>query len=505
MNTSLNRILLLALLLTSSISDIYAADDADDLSLVAQRGKRSKGENSAALKRAKVESHFDSKIKAKIEGYIPQVFKVICTNDESGHTGTAWMYNAELGILATNHHVIPPDFGIYSIEDRSGNIFTKVKIFGVSPSTQYGDFGFIQVPALAGKFTQMPMESEHTVEMHDPVAFMGNSYGEFSVEEGNVNGLYDFSMTKVIESFCVQLMCRGGASGSPTFNRNGRVTGILYAGDDIHSIVHPIWFLQRAYNIMMSGSVPQPLSLKSFHSIFDTVKVHDVLKYHHISDLSEYLIDREKNRNSLLIFEGSYKTTKDSDAIEDGDILLMVNGEKIGCDTIKITKILDSLDENQKATLTIVRNGRIVEIQVKPENAVQSYSKRIYIDDMYVYSNSSSFYAAQFKKDAPVAGTEGESIYDLETTGELEGVIASVGQTEVKTFEEFLSVFHEEYVKKESNHMIFTIKKNKKKVAARHNIDLEALCRQEPRVTFFNQKELGWKKLLLSKYLEAKE
>ncbi|MDP3371995.1 MAG: trypsin-like peptidase domain-containing protein [Candidatus Paracaedibacteraceae bacterium] len=462
------------------------------------------------MKKKTPESQFESAIKRKIEGYIPQVFKVICDNKNGGHTGTAFMFNAERGILATNHHVMNPDYGLYTIEDEHGNKFRKkqVKLVGLSPSTQYGDFGFIQVEELAGKFQQIPMVNEHRINMHDPVAFMGNSYGEFSVEEGNINGHYDFCMIKLIESFQVQLMSRGGASGSPTFNKNGELIGILYAGDDIHSVVHPIWFLQRAYNIMIQEPFPRPVSFKSFHCIYDTINADDICNYYGVTrtEIDPYLIDHAKTRQSLLCLMGNYKA-KDSDAIHDGDVLLTVSGQKIGCNTIKITELLDAA--KGAVEIEVLRVGKIIKLSVVPEIAVQSYSKRMILDDITIYSNSASFYLKKYKKDAPilvsdengVMGTKKHNVFELETEDHFNGVISKIGDQEVHTFDEFLCVFYKTYIQDGNEYLIFTTENEHGEMFETHHIDLTTLANLEPEITFFNNEERCWNKLHLSNYL----
>ena len=517
----LNKLLTLTFLMSSSMSmHVNASDDEAEGSHRRHHSSHSEKKSKhkyreaveefsdveeAAPKKHKKASQFESKLKQKISKNIPQIFKVRCDGDGTGHTGTAFMFNAELGILATNHHVAPPDFGLYKIEDQEGHKYSKeeVKVLGVSPSSQYGDFAFFQVEKLARKFTQMPMVSEHTVAMHDIVAFMGNSEGEFSVEIGNVNTLYEFSMSKLIESFPFQIYCRGGASGSATYNRDGEINGILYGGSETIAIAHPIWFVQRAFSIMMSGPVPQPISLKSFHCTFETMNAKDICDYHHIERhvIEPYLVDAAKTKQSLLYFIGNYRASKDAPQIQDGDVLLTINGHKIGCDTIKVTQILDANAGN--VTIEVLRVGEIISLSILPHNAVQQYAKRFILDDVTVYSHTPSFFNEDYKENAPVLVDSGQTIYDLEKEGDdgFHGAVKKINQTAVATFEDFLKAFHQKYVVAGYEHLTLTIHNEKDDFSITDQVDLTTLSTVAPRVTYFDYAVRSWKKLELERYL----
>ncbi len=449
-------------------------------------------------------------LRKTIEPYIEQVFKVIASgNDFGGHSGTAWVFNAERGILATNHHVTPPDYNIYKLEARDGTLYqgNQVKVLGVSPSTQYGDYAFLHVPDLAGRFTQMPMVDSHTVKLTDTVGFVGNSYGELSVEEGMVNNCYVFDMIKAVESFQVRLLCRGGASGSPVFNEDGIINGLLYAGDDIHSIIHPIWFVQRAYNIMMSGPIPRPITMNSFHFVFETMTLPDICNYRGIdaSLLSKYVSQDNNQKQTLLMLTGYYSPTTAFKNLEDGDILLSVNRQKIGCNTILLTQILDATPANKPVRVKVLRGDQIVSLKVLPNEVTQSFPTSIEHGGLKIFSNTASLFNFSFAPEAALYAAASATTYELETDDDdIFGTISMLDNIPVNTFDEALVALHQIYVTNEREYLTLTSTGETGKQKSVSHFDFTAEGHIEPYVTYFDHNKSRWAKTLLTTYLQNK-
>jgi S1-C subfamily serine protease len=300
--------------------------------------------------------------------YIPQVVEIhfnmvvfdFDSNELSGHMGTGFIFDAAEGVILTNRHVVPNNSRAkVSVKMEDGEEFSsEVEILGTSPGQQFGDYAFIRVKDLAGRFAQMHINADAIIHKQDPVAFMGNSSGHFSIESGFVNDPYSYK-THIshtgFQSFRVQLNHRGGASGSPVFNNKGDIIGILYAGDDSHAQIMNIWYAKHAYE-----------QLKKTGAVI-TYTLEHALRPQSLRDLCDYrratreqlepLLTSHKGqmKRFLTVYPADKKSGGSKDELHYGDIIVRVNGEVIGLNSIRLGEML-SLNENVQ--LDVIRWGQ---------------------------------------------------------------------------------------------------------------------------------------------------
>jgi S1-C subfamily serine protease len=446
-------------------------------------------------------SKFTTEIKRTIAKYIPQVVRIDVKTADHGHLGTGWVFNAEMGIIATNHHVATDEFCHYKVIMRNGTIYRgkDVELIGITPAATFGDYAFLRVRKLAGKFPQMPFNFD-SQEKHDPVAFMGNSHGDFSIEEGNVNGLFEYGISKTFHSFGVQMLSRGGASGSPTFNRNGEINGILFGGGDIHTLICPIVHLTNAFNQIMA--VPgkfSPVSIRSIGAPLDVENLSNISVYHDIDEelLLRYIPDDQMDEKKLIQFTRAFKGTT-GDRIAPLDVLLRLEDQLIGADSMKMHALLEG-KENVK--LEVLRRGEHLNLTVFPRQITQKFKRIIKTDEeSFVEVTDTDFEATAPVGSVVFSGEEGMAAFFLDDESDFETYISHIGKSPVFTFEEVALALDDHYNKKERDHLIVTARSLTHPEANVSEIDLSGMGRRDLIVELFDETTRHWKKEALKDY-----
>ncbi len=451
-----------------------------------------------------IESSFSSPFKRLISRYIPQVVKIEFSSEDGGHSGTGFIFNAERGIILTNHHVVGTKPGYYKVILQDGEEYSEedVKVIGISPNRAFGDFAFLKVDRLIAKFPQMPLAREHTVKKHDPIAFMGNSEGSFCVEEGNVNVLFDFLGQPEVASFRVQLSSRGGASGSPTYNIEGKINGILWGGSGLeHTSVIPIHWPLAAYEMMMGPrGIIRPISFTSLGSKFQKQSIYDIHKYYGASRsfLGEFLPKEFPEVRELLVCSGNgFKADEGYNSLQDGDILLAVEGTPIGCDTIKLHRIIDGKESVRIKVLGI--DERVKDLRVKPRVLTQKYPRSIELDCGSIVEGTAEVIEHRFN--------DGDAIFFPPTAPGILGAlseeklykVAGICGRATPTFVEFTRVLHQVYMVDKRTAFILSLEDSSGKITESQEVDLSTFLGKPLNVT--SMIEGHWRSQSLGEFL----
>lgn len=441
-------------------------------------------------------------LKRSIAKYIPQVFKIEFAGEHGEHMGTGFMFNAAEGIIATNHHVVTSNMGRFKVilendDEYSGK---DIEIMGTSPSQQLGDFAFLRINKLKGKFEQMPFSEDHHVKKRGAVAFMGNSLGSFSIEDGIINGRYSYDMGAQIHAIQVHLHSKGGASGSPTFDSNAKINGILFAGDDEHTLILPIWFVQKAYAQMMCGEGIHSTSLGTTftpESIFELEKFYDTPRGLLIPYLPTEDAESEK---SLLVVDSNYKGTE-GEALKAGDVILNINGVAVGCDSIRLTELLES---RALSEVKVLRLGDEVTLNVKPKITTQTFMKRIVLQHGAICSVGSALHMDSGFPLETAVYMSAHSDVDEEDGSSVAGLVGAIGKIPTPTFNDFVRALHHVFVLGEKHHLLFRIDTyNPADPHSVMKVDLSLLEGTELYVEQFDLTLHRWKKIALTAYVAS--
>lgn len=475
-----------------------ASIDADDLQDLLKKLIDNKKEKVSPIER----------LHKKMEGYFPYVYKIgfgsSLTGESGGHTGTGFLLDAKEGIVLTNYHVVPgDDFGIISLTDDNGNEYTEgdVEILSTSVGRQFGDFTFLRVKKLAttDSKAQMPMATVYDINKHDHLGFVGNSYGSLAVETGQVNEIYSYwntDETMGSMSFSVNLKARGGASGSPVFDVNGIVVGILFAGDDVHNMIYPMPMVMNFYEQLKRG---ERLSVTTLGSPLVPEKIQDLARYHQIplGDLRAYLTEGDEAQENKLMVAQPHIPSKDKDtSLQPSDIVLTINGETVTPNQIRYNELISQQEE---ATVTVYRMGELKTLKIKPTVYAQEFAKSIDVDGTTVVSADSSLLDRYGIK----SGTPLLKIAGLEMLG-ISGdfkIVSRVHRTEVTTFNDYVKAIHDTYTTGISTFMLW-LKDSMNGSEESINMDLRGAMGKSFFVTQMNERTHRWENMSYEIYIQ---
>lgn len=439
----------------------------------------------------KAVSPTDALIEA-IKPYIPYVYKInfhsSLTGESDGHSGTGFLLDAKEGIIATNYHVVPGDLpGLITVVTDNGEEYTTpdVEILQTSVGQQFGDFSILRVKKLAtdDPGSQMPIARVFDAKKHDYLGFMGNSYGSFTVEVGGINDRYfywDSSETRGGMSVSVNLNARGGASGSPVFNVNGEVVGILFAGDDVHNMILPISYVLNAYEQIKSG---ERVTAVSLGAPLLPEKIHTLSLYHHIPlDKLRNYIAAEDQELKLMVAK-PISDSKSEDSLRSNDIVLTIDGEAVGTDQIRMNELLKYSDTH---TLEIFRDGELKTIKVPTVTHEQSFVRSIDIDGMLVVSAHSAlserFGVAQ---NTPLIKISLEEV-------DIYSIVTKVHKTTVTTFNDFIHTLINVFEEQKLSTFILSTKKIAGNTTSDMKVDLRGALGKSMFVTLMDETEHKW-------------
>jgi S1-C subfamily serine protease len=153
-----------------------------------------------------------------------------------GVTATAFAVRSD-GVLLTNRHVVTgqdgsrrPDRIAVRFADSRQN--WRAQIVGLSPEA---DIAAIKVDITGGVPTVQLNARSDTVRQGDPIALIGFPLGTELPMSGEFarTSFWAGSVSKILDDL-LQVDAYGaeGASGSPIFDRNGEVVGVLYGGQE---------------------------------------------------------------------------------------------------------------------------------------------------------------------------------------------------------------------------------------------------------------------------------
>ena len=139
-------------------------------------------------------------------------------------TGSGFVVDRE-GLMVTNNHVVE---GANSISVELGEDTYEATLVGADPST---DLALLKVDAPADRLEPLPLGDSDAVEVGEPVVAIGNPFGlERTVTTGvvsalqrNITSTNNYSISEVIQT---DAAINPGNSGGPLIDEDGEVIGV---------------------------------------------------------------------------------------------------------------------------------------------------------------------------------------------------------------------------------------------------------------------------------------
>jgi S1-C subfamily serine protease len=293
--------------------------------------------------------------------------------------GTGMILTAD-GLIMTNRHVVPQGTTNVSITLSDGTVYDDVKVVGRTNDSDSLDVAFLQIQDTKGKkLTPVKLGDSSKMNVGDPVVAIGNALGQFqnTVTSGIISG-YGRSVQASDSSgtssenldnlFQTDAAINEGNSGGPLVNLNGEVIGMNTAiASDSQNIGFAIPINDLAglvKSVEATGKLQRP-----YLGVRYVPLTSDVAKYYDLS------VDRGAYIPKASELDGQEPVLPDTPAakagLKEGDIITKVDGTAIDQKT-SLTSVLDKHQVGDKVTLTVVRDGKTISVDVTRGSAPTS-------------------------------------------------------------------------------------------------------------------------------------
>ena len=281
------------------------------------------------------------------------------------------------GIIVTNRHVVPEGSDSVSVTLSDGTELKDVSVIGRTKSSDTLDIAFLKITDTKGKkLTAAQLGDSSAVQVGDDVVAIGNALGQFqnTVTSGIISGFGrsvqasgggegDSSAASDTENldnlFQTDAAINEGNSGGPLVNLNGQVIGIntAVAGNAQNiGFSIPLNDIRGLINsVFKTGKVTRP-----FLGVRYVVITADVAKQYKLDVAKGAFIVPALNANDLSVLPDS---PADKAGLKERDVITKVANQAID-QTHSLTSLLGLHQSGDKISLTIVRDGKTINIDV---------------------------------------------------------------------------------------------------------------------------------------------
>jgi S1-C subfamily serine protease len=264
------------------------------------------------------------------------------------------------GLIVTNKHVVLDEDAEYTVLTNDGEKY-EAKVLARDP---FQDLAIIQIEA--SDLAVVQFGDSDKLHIGQSVVAIGNALGEFrnTVSVGTVSGLARSVVASGAGAFVERLdqviqtdaAINPGNSGGPLLNLKSEVVGINTAiaqGAENIGFAIPINRVERAISdVKKEGRIIYPFLGVRYVIIDETIKEENDLPVENGA-----LIQGRPGEESVI--EGS---PADKVGIQDGDIILEINNEKI-TEEHALAEIIQRFRPGDTITLKILRKKDILEVQ----------------------------------------------------------------------------------------------------------------------------------------------
>ena len=284
--------------------------------------------------------------------------------EQTGQAAGTGFILSESGYIMTNKHVVE-DAKTVNVTLNNGRTYKNVKIVGTDP---LNDSAILKVEN-PEDFKPVTIGDSKTVNVGQEVIVIGNALGEYSnsVTSGIISGTgrelvasdqSGNAYEKLTDMIQTDAAINGGNSGGPLVNAAGQVIGIATAYASTSQTVGfaiPISNVKGIINnVLETGKFERAVLGVQYLSITSDVAEEEGLKYNYGAYLKS-----EKNKSSII--SGS---AGDLAGLKDGDIILEVNGVKIG-KAGSLSTLVGEYKVGDEITLKVARNDKEIDVKVK--------------------------------------------------------------------------------------------------------------------------------------------
>ncbi|MES2876201.1 MAG: trypsin-like peptidase domain-containing protein [Patescibacteria group bacterium] len=313
----------------------------------------------------------EESIAAVAKAVSPSVVSVLTSTNQTSRlysqqyqqsgAGTGMIVSSN-GYIMTNKHVVEGADSV-TVVLPDGRKFDSVEVLGSDP---LNDVAFLRIKDVSD-LPAITLGDSKTIRIGQSVVAIGNALGQYqnSVTSGIISGTgrpviasSDGTSTGSAESLTdliqTDAAINSGNSGGPLLNLQGQVIGINTAiAENAQSIgfAIPISATKGLLShVIKTGKVERAYLGVQYISITPAVKEEYDLQV----DRGDYIT---ADRGASVQSGGP----ADKAGVKDGDVLVAVNGFKVG-EVASVSSLISEYEPGQKVELTVLRDGREVKL-----------------------------------------------------------------------------------------------------------------------------------------------
>lgn len=275
------------------------------------------------------------------------------------------------GIVITNRHVVPKQSKSVSVTLSDGTELKDVEVIGRTSDSDSLDIAFLKIKDTKGKNLKVAKIGDSSkVQVGDKVIAIGNALGQFqnTVTSGIISGYGrdiqagdESGSTETLQNlFQTDTAINQGNSGGPLVNTKGEVIGINTAvatgtAENIGFAI-PISDIQGLItSVLREGKLLRPYIGVRYVSLTDS------FAYQYNLDVKRgAYIAPNPDGDLPTIVSGS---PAEKAGLKEKDIIAKVDGVEID-EKHSLTSLINRKAVGDKVTLSVIRDGKTVEIQL---------------------------------------------------------------------------------------------------------------------------------------------
>lgn len=272
---------------------------------------------------------------------------------------------SEEGMIVTNKHVVEDETASYTVLTNDGQKL-EGEVLARHPST---DLAILKVKA-EKKLPYVELGSAQNLKLGQLAIAIGNALAEFrnTVSLGVISGLsrsitaggYGSSAELLENVIQTDAAINPGNSGGPLVNLQGQVIGVntaIISGAQNIGFAIPVEVVKQSLeSVQKNGKITRPFLGVRYNLINEEIK-----RANNLSVDYGAIIIRGETKDELAVMPGS---PADKAGLEENDIILEVNGEKVD-QTHSLATLIGKYNVGDNITLKIMHEGNTKTISVQ--------------------------------------------------------------------------------------------------------------------------------------------